>query len=141
MASIKFRGKEKRKNHSVKKKDLIKNWQQNYEEMCDRAQKLDLAIKIAESEELEVRPVNQFYSDLEKNEKWRHKMIAGGSFYSLHSADSSDTQMLEDILYLDQCLTDKFSSLEYLPSIKNTKPKPFQKRSVSFHGFKKTDNN
>ena len=139
MASVKFRGKEKRKNHSVKKKDLIKNWQQNYEEMCDRAQKLDLAIKIAESEELEVRPVNQFYSEQEKNEKWRHKMIAGGSFYSLHSADSSDTQMLEDIL--DQSLTDKFSSLEYLPSIKNTKPKPFQKRSVSFHGFKKTDNN
>ena len=139
MASIKFRGKEKRKNQSVKKKDMIKNWQQNYEEMCDRAQKLDLAIKIAQSEELEVRPVNQFYSDQEKNEKWRHKMIAGGSFYSLHSADSSDTHVLEDVLYLDQCLTDKFSSLDYLPSIKTAKPKQFQKRSVSFHGFKKTD--
>ena len=140
MASIKFRGKEKRRNPSVKKKDLIKNWQQNYEEMCDRAQKLDLAIKIAESEELEVRPVNQFYPDLEKNEKWRHKMIAGGSFYSLQSVDSSDTHVVEDILDLDQGLTDKFSSLDYLPSIKTTKPRPFQKRSISFHGFKKTTN-
>ena len=48
MASIKFKGKEKKKN--LRKKDMIKNWQQNYEEMCDRAQKLDLAIKIAQSE-------------------------------------------------------------------------------------------
>ena len=141
MASIKFRGKEKKRTPSIKKKDLIKNWQQNYEEMCDRAQKLDLAIKIAQSEELELRPVNQFYSDLEKSEKWRNKMIAGGSFYSLQSTDSSDTHVLEDMLVLDQCLTDKFSSLDYLPSIKSSKPKPFQKRSVSFHGFKKMDDN
>ena len=138
MASIKFRDKEKRRNRSARKKDLVKNWQQNYEEMCERAQKLDLAIKIAETEELKVRPVNQFYSDLEKNEKWRHKMITGGSFYSLQSADSSDTHVLEDILCLEQGLTDKFSSLDYLPSVKNAKPRPFQKRSVSFHGFKKT---
>ena len=143
LASVKFRGKEKRKYSSdkklKKKKDLIKDWQQSYDEMCDRAQKLDLAIKMAEIEEMEIRPVNQFNADLEKNEKWRHKMIAGGSFYSLQSADSSDTHVLEDILILDQCLTDKFSSLDYLPSIKSTKPKPFQKRSVSFHGFKKMD--
>ena len=139
MASIKFKGKEKKKN--LRKKDMIKNWQQNYDEMCERAQKLDLAIKIAETEELKVRPVNQFYSDQEKSEKWRHKMITGGSFYSLQSVDSSDTQVLEDILNLDEGLTDKFSSMDYLPSIKNKKRKPFQKRSISFHGFKNISNN
>ena len=139
LASVKFRGKEKRKYSSdkklKKKKNLIKDWQQSYDEMCDRAQKLDLAIKMAEIEEMEIRPVNQFNADLEKNEKWRHKMIDRGSFYSLHSSASSDTCVLED---LEQVVRDKFSSLEYIPTSKTAKQQSFKQRSISFHGFKKT---
>ena len=137
LATVKFRGKEKRKpaeKKIKKKKDLIKNWQQNYDEMCDRAQKLDLAIKMAEMEEMEIRPVNQFNSVSEKNEKWRHKMLDRGSFYSLHSAASSDTFVLEDV---EQVVRDKFSSLEYLPSLKEARQQAFKQRSISFHGFKK----
>ena len=137
LATVKFKCKEKRKpteKKIKKKKDLIKNWQQNYHEMCDRAQQLDLAIKMAEMEEMEIRPVNQFNSVSEKNEKWRHKMLDRGSFYSLHSAASSDTFVLEDV---EQVVRDKFSSLEYLPSLKEAKQQAFKQRSISFHGFKK----
>ena len=84
---------------------------------------------------MEIRPVNQFNADLEKNEKWRHKMIDRGSFYSLHSAASSDTCVLED---LEQVVRDKFSSLEYIPTSKTAKQQSFKQRSISFHGFKKT---
>lgn len=138
LATVKFKGKEKRKpteKKIKKKKDLIKNWQQNYDEMCDRAQKLDLAIKMAESEEMEIRPVNQFNSVSQKNEKWRHKMIDLGSFYSLHSAASSDTFVMEEV---EQVIRDKFSSLEYIPRTKEAKQQAFKQRSISFHGFKKT---
>ena len=93
LASIRFKKKESGHN----KKTMLKDWTKTYEDMCDRAQKLEQAIKEAETEELEVKPVNTFKSSAEKknceSEAWRQRQFNSGSFYSLQSSTSSDTDL------------------------------------------------
>ena len=76
---------------------MFKDWTKTYEDMCDRAQKLEQAIKEAESEELEVKPVNTFKScNMKENcesEAWKQRQFNSGSFYSLESITSSDTDV------------------------------------------------
>ena len=82
---------------SKNRKSLIKDWKRTYEDMCSRAQKLDLAIKIAQTEELEVKPVNSFLNKSQDDKtRWQAKMATEGSFYSLQSVTSSDTEIWED---------------------------------------------
>ena len=81
-----------------KKKMMAREWTRTYEDMCDRAQKLENAIKVAETEELEVKPVNTFKADKSDNcdaEAWKERRFNTGSFYSLTSIVSSDTDELE----------------------------------------------
>ena len=96
LASIRFKKKETDHN----KKTMFKDWTKTYEDMCDRAQKLEQAIKEAESEELEVKPVNTFKSCAVKenceSDAWKQKQFNSGSFYSLQSITSSDTDV-EDV--------------------------------------------
>ena len=93
LASIRFKKKEIDHN----KKTMFKDWTKTYEDMCDRAQKLEQAIKEAESEELEVKPVNTFKSCAMRenceSEAWKQKQFNSGSFYSLQSITSSDTDV------------------------------------------------
>lgn len=93
LASIKFKKKERNQD----KKTMFKDWTKTYEDMCDRAQKLEQAIKEAESEELEVKPVNTFksctMSENCESEAWKQKQFNSGSFYSLQSITSSDTDV------------------------------------------------
>ena len=97
LASIRF----KKKENDHNKKTMFKDWTKTYEDMCDRAQKLEQAIKEAESEELEVKPVNTFKScnrkENNESEAWKQKQFNSGSFYSLQSITSSDTDLeIED---------------------------------------------
>ena len=92
LASIRFK---KREGHN--KKTMLKDWTKTYEDMCHRAQQLELAIKEAETEEIEVKPVNTFKSGVIRenceSEAWKRKQFNSGSFYSLQSITSSDTDI------------------------------------------------
>ena len=99
LASIRF----KKKEFGHNKKTMLKDWTKTYEDMCHRAQQLELAIKEAETEEIEVKPVNTFKSgairENSESEAWKRKQFNSGSFYSLQSITSSDTDLEIETVY------------------------------------------
>ena len=102
IAALKFK---KKANLPATKKDMAKDWDRAYEGMCHRAQKLELAIEIAEKEDLSVKPVNTFGTQPTKPEStshskrdWERLCFNQGSFFSLCSATSRDTEIWEKSL-------------------------------------------
>ena len=135
IAALKFK---KRSQASLNKKEMVKDWNKNYEGMCHRAQKLELAIEIAEKEDLAVKPVNNFStditnSDLSEQSKGR-KTINKGSFFSLCSANSINTEVWEDTLSRSEVEDESRDQLEPEMSRKKnaSKGKWRQQRSQSF---------
>ena len=60
-AAIQFKKPSKK---AVAKKEMAKDWTKSYDKMCKRAQMLNLAIETAEKDDLSVKPVNMFNTDI-----------------------------------------------------------------------------
>jgi hypothetical protein len=136
IAALKFK---KRSQASLTKKEMVKDWNKNYEGMCHRAQKLELAIEIAEKEDLAVKPVNNFSTemtnpDLSEQSKGKRKAINKGSFFSLCSANSIDTEVWEETLSRSEVEDEFRDTLEpEMSSKKNSRKGNWrQQRSQSF---------
>ena len=134
LASLRF----KRKSSKEKKrrKSLMKDWSRTYEDMCDRAQKLDLAIKQAQTEELQLRPVNSFLRHTDPGDEKRKRQKMMSSFYSLQSVTSSDTEEWDEDATAATCDDDKMrvaasGSVNNLSSTLTERRRIFQSRTRS----------
>ena len=93
ISAMKF--KKQTQKSGVPKKDMMRDWSKIYEEMCERAQKLDSAIEQATKDEMQVRPVNRFSTtdppDHTDNKCSRAKRDSeyNGSFFSINSTGTS----------------------------------------------------
>jgi len=142
IASLKFRKNGQGRSIVVNRKTMIKDWNKTYVDMCNRAQKLELAIKIAENEELAVKPVNSFMvkedvkdKESKDRERFKRKMAKEGSFYSLQSATSSDTEVWDEIISEIDIMKKKDISQPSSCDMIKLKRKKFRERSHSFNSF------
>ena len=94
----------KQSQPEISKKEMMKDWNRNYEEMCQRAQVLKLAIESADKNELEVKPVTRIKStnsrrmsdkQEEPTKRKNSKDVESGSFFSLHSTSTMAIATLE----------------------------------------------
>ena len=74
----------------ISKKDMMTEWNASYEEMCQRAEILNLAIKTAEKDELAVKPVTRFITEAGQGSK-RCK-----TFFSVHSVSSAGIDISQE---------------------------------------------
>ena len=143
LASLKFRKNGQGRSQAASKKTMIKDWYKTYEDMCDRAQKLELAIKIAEDEELAVKPVNSFMVKEDdkdkvkesKRDRFKRKMTTEGSFYSLQSVTSSDTEVWDEIISEIDTMKSKDVTHHSSCEVIKQKRKKFKEKSHSFNSF------
>ena len=91
----KYKKQKLRKNSSpcemkISKKEMMSDWNASYEQMCQRAEMLNLAIKTAEKDELAVKPVTRFTTEPGQGSK-RCK-----TFFSVHSVSSAGIDNSQD---------------------------------------------
>ena len=91
----KYKKQKLRKNSSpceakISKKEMMTDWNASYEEMCKRAEILNLAIKTAEKDERAVKPVTRFTTEAGQGSK-RCK-----TFFSVHSVSSAGIDNSQD---------------------------------------------
>ena len=121
---------------------MAKDWTKSYDMMCQRAQMLNLAIETAEKDDLSVKPVNMFNTDIagEKMKQSRKKNKTQGSetgsFFSIHSVSSIETVNFEENVS-NTSLEDEKDE-ERIEKIKETKKESKRKHFARLKSFDDT---